>query len=280
MDARDFDRRTTPARSDLAAAHLRGMVDAPAFAEGVTHQVAAASAELREAPSRASRLETQLLRGERFTVYESADGWAWGQAEADDYVGYMPHALLTTALYTPTHRIRAPQTLIFPAADIKSAPHAPLPFNARIAVEEIEGRLARMAGGGFVFAGHLAPLGEPEPDWIDAALRFLGAPYLWGGKTREGVDCSGLVQTALQSAGIAAPRDSDMQERALGRAIVSTNLDALQRGDLVFWEGHVGAMLDAAHLLHANAFHMAVAVEPLRDAAARSAAPITSIKRL
>jgi cell wall-associated NlpC family hydrolase len=138
----------------------------------------------------------------------------------------------------------------------------------------------RIAPDGFVWAEHLAPLDRFAPDWVATAERFLGAPYVWGGRTHHGIDCSGLVQIALASAGIAAPRDTDQQEAVLGSAIASL---ARERGDLVFWNGHVGIMLDATRLLHANAFHMQVEIEPLADAIARIApvaGPVTSIRRL
>lgn len=274
------DRRLTPARSDVAAAHLRDQVEAARFTDGVQHQVVRDIADVRERPDAKSRLETQLLFGERFVVYDVADGWAWGQGEADSYVGYVDAAALSDAVTEPTHRVRALTTLNFPERDIKSAPHARVSFNAKLTVEATDRRFVKIQHGGWVFAAHLAPLTETEPDWVAAAERFVGAPYLWGGKSVLGVDCSGLIQIALESAGLSAPRDSDLQEAALGRPVIN---DDPRRGDLVFWPGHVGVMLDGEHLLHANAHHMETAIEPLAEAADRirlSAGAITAIKRL
>jgi cell wall-associated NlpC family hydrolase len=133
---------------------------------------------------------------------------------------------------------------------------------------------------GYLPARHLAPLDRVEPDFVAVAERFLGTPYLWGGKTNNGVDCSGLVQVALAACGMPCPRDSDMQERALGAPVA---LADSRRGDLLFWKGHVAIVRDAATLLHANAFHMMVAVEPIAEALARieaAGSPVTSVKRL
>ncbi|HVZ99408.1 MAG TPA: NlpC/P60 family protein [Caulobacterales bacterium] len=281
MNQTQHDRRITPIRRDLAASRLKGQIDAPRFAEGVRRQVVRSVADLREHPADTTRLETQILFGEAFTAYDVSDGWAWGQAELDSYVGYVEAKALGEPVMAPTHRVRVLRTLLFPSPDIKSAPARPLTLNAKLAVEDQAGRFYKIAGEGYVFAAHAAALGEHDEDWVATAERFLGAPYLWGGKTLNGVDCSGLVQAALESAGVAAPRDSDMQEAALGAPLPPKT--PLRRGDLVFWKGHVGVMADAVHLLHANAFHMSVEIEPLDAAIARSGAlsdPVTSIRRL
>ena len=113
---------------------------------------------------------------------------------------------------------------------------------------------------------HLAPIGAGfETDAAGVALRFLGAPYLWGGRESLGLDCSGLVQQALAACGKACPRDTDMQA-GIGVAVAPGDL---ARGDLVFWKGHVGMMLDAERMVHANGHHMATVVEPLAEAIAR-----------
>ena len=169
----------------------------------------------------------------------------------------------------PTQKVRALRTFAFAGPDIKQPPLAALPLGAEVAVtgeaEDKNARYALISPAGAVVVQHLAPLDAVVPDWVAVAEMFLGTPYLWGGKTSLGIDCSGLVQVALREAGIAAPRDTDVQEAALGKALaLGSGLPALRRGDLVFWKGHVGIMRDAENLLHANAHHMAVAVEPLR----------------
>jgi len=277
-----FDPRRTPARPDLAAAHLAGVVEAPRFAEGLAHQVSASVAPLRDAPTPDAEQATQLLFGQTFTVYDIADGRAWGQSLIDGYVGYVDIEALSAPVVAATHSVTALRTYVFSRPSIKSAPLRLISLNARVAAEDFEGRFARIARGGFVIAAHIAPVGSVCKDWVATAEQFLHAPYLWGGSESLGVDCSGLVQNALHAAGIACPRDSDMQADELG-APIAVDLDALQRGDIVCWRGHIGIMLDGARLLHANAHHMATAIEPLRTAVARIepiAGPIRQIRRL
>jgi cell wall-associated NlpC family hydrolase len=265
-----FDPRVTPARPDLAAAHLHGKVQADRFVEGVTFEVFDPVAPVRQSPVPDAMLVTEALKGERVTIYDQdGEGWGWGQLRADDYVGWLPMNALRAAGREPTHKVAVLRTILFPGRSIKAQPVEGLPLGCRVAVIGEDDQLARLASGGYVPAHHLAPLDAAAPDFVSVAERFVGVPYLWGGKTSLGIDCSGLVQVALTAGGIACPRDSDMQ-RAIGTALGDSA--GLRRGDLVFWEGHVGIMRDTATLLHANAFHMAVTAEPLRDAAARAAA--------
>ncbi|HUI96833.1 MAG TPA: NlpC/P60 family protein [Xanthobacteraceae bacterium] len=277
-----FDPRLTPARPDLAAARLRGQVEAARFVEGIAREVRDESAPLRREPAPDAPLDTEALRGERVTVYETTEeGWCWGQLDRDGYVGWLPANALMAPGPTPTHVVAALRTLAFPGPSIKLPPVAAYSLGCRLAVTRVEGPLAVTAAG-FVPARHLAPVDAAEPDFVAVAERFVGVPYLWGGKTSFGIDCSGLVQVALQAAGIACPRDSDMQEGALGTP-VPADLANLRRGDLMFWKGHVAIVRDGATLLHANAFHMAAAVEPVADAVARIAAggsEISVVKRL
>jgi hypothetical protein len=280
-----FDPRITPARPDLAARHLEGKVTAARFVDGHARDVIAPLAPVRKSPSHEAALETQALRGERVSVYESnGEGWCWGQLEADGYVGWLPEEALANPGMPPTHYVRALRTLIFSAPSIKIPPVGPLPLGARVTVVRDEAEFAVIADGGYVPRRHLAPLTEREPDFVDVAQRFLGTPYLWGGKSSEGIDCSGLVQVALTVAGVACPRDSDMQEQSLGRPIaISDDFSATQRGDLFFWPGHVAIACDGARIVHANAFHMAVAMETVSEAVTRISAAgskIRSIRRL
>ncbi|MBY0448802.1 MAG: C40 family peptidase, partial [Hyphomonadaceae bacterium] len=246
-----MDKRTTPARPDLAARHLEGLVQAERFVEGVDYQCSAGVAPIRRAPAGDAMQEDQLLFGEVFTVYEERQGWGWGQSGRDQYVGYVAMEALSAPLLAPTHRIRALRTYCFSQPDLKSAPLFLLSMNAKVTAQEQRDRYIKIARAGWVFEGHLAALHEHAPDWVAEAERFLGAPYFWGGRESLGLDCSGLVQSALEAAGVLAPRDADMQE-ALGEAL-PLRLEELRRGDLVFWKGHVGIMLDGERLLHANA---------------------------
>jgi hypothetical protein len=271
------DKRVTPARPDLAAAHLKGAVDAPRYVDGYAEEVAVGRASLRSAPVKDAPQDSELLYGERVIVYEVSDGWAWVQAENDRYVGYVQSDALD-GVDAGTLRVSVLMAPVFSAADLKSPVVDFLPMNSVVMVRSRTGEYVEIAWEQYVHQRHLVP--ETETDFVAIAERFLGVPYVWGGKTAAGLDCSGLIQTALQAVGKAAPRDTDMMEKALGEAV---RIEDARRGDLVFWKGHMGVMLDAKRLLHANAFHMVVAVEPLADAVLRiekNAGPITSIKRL
>jgi cell wall-associated NlpC family hydrolase len=280
-----FDRRITPCRPDLADERLKGRVEAERFATGTLHRVTAPSAPLHRHPSREAPLDTEALMGELVTVYDEHEGWAWGQLQGDGYVGYLPSAALADPGPEPTHKVGAIRTFVYPGPNLKLPSSSFLSLGARVTVTDIQGEHARLASGGFVFAPHLADLDSKQADFVAVAESLLGAPYLWGGKTTLGLDCSGLVQTALAAAGIAAPRDSDMQEQALGTPVeVRPDLSGLKRGDLVFWKGHVGIMMDATRLLHATGHTMTVTIELLAVAEERirtkSYGPITAIKRL
>lgn len=279
-----LDPRLTAARGDLAARHLQGKVEAAAFADGAAMTARAGKAHIRRRPSLEAPVETEILFGESFIAYDTQDGFVWGQAALDGYVGYVEADVLGPAGERQTHRVTASSTFVYAEADLKSPVRLTLPLNAKLAPQGTE-RFVSLPGIGFVFAGHLAPIGAIADDFVAVAERFIGVPYLWAGRTPLGFDCSGLVQAALELAGMTVLRDTDQQQATLGREIAITEgLQGLQRGDLVFWKGHVGIMRDAVCLLHANGHHMGVASEPLIGAAARIAAngagPITAIKRL
>jgi cell wall-associated NlpC family hydrolase len=280
-----FDPRLTPARADLAAKELEGKVEAARFVDGRAYEVIEPQTPLRAAPEPDAPLLTEALKGERVAIYDTnAEGWAWGQLAADGYVGWLPANALAPAGAPPTHKVAALRTFVFPAPSIKLPPLEALPLGARLAIVRVEDHMAVTRSGAFVPSPHLAPLDVDEPDFVAVAGRFLGVPYLWGGKTALGLDCSGLVQVALTAAGISCPRDSDMQEQALGVPTgTSADFADVQRGDLIFWKGHVAIVRDGANLLHANAFHMAVAIEPIAEAIARiraAGSEITSVRRV
>lgn len=280
-----LDRRLTPARPDLAARHLDGTVEALAFADPVPMRVVTPSAPLRREPRPDAPLDTEALAGEAVRVYEQHEGWAWGQLAGDSYVGYLPEECLAGDAAAPTHRVCALRTFVYPGPSIKLPPLEALSIGAGLAVTGESGDFFTTERGGHVFKPHLCPRSQHEPDFVAVAERFLHVPYLWGGRTSLGLDCSALVQLSLAAAGMAAPRDSDLQERELGEALAyDDSLDGLSRGDLVFWKGHVGIMTDPDTLLHATAFTMSVIREPLRPARdrilARNGGPITAIRRL
>ena len=278
------DRRLNLYRSDLAAAHLRGEVDAKRFVEGEDMQVKLPCVPLLREPRADAPMDTQLLFGETFRVYEEKDGWAYGQSTQDDYVGYVELTALDPRLYRPTHVVASIRSFIYPEPDLKTRPVTPLGLNTKVRVVAAQGEYSEIERGGWVFTNHLAPVGAHVRDFVSIAEELRGIPYLWGGRDSLGLDCSGLVQVALERAGIASLRDTDMQEATLGERLPEPiDFTTLKRGDLVFWKGHVGIMLDGEHLIHANAFHMRVDVERLDIAMARiarSAGHVTSIKRL
>lgn len=278
------DPRINAYRDDLAAASLKDRVSVARYASGKMRQVVDGAAAMRGEPRHDAALDTELLFGETVTVYDEQEGWAWVQSRVDSYVGYVSGDALSSHVAEPTHRVSALRTHLYPVADIKAPPLDLLSMNARVAVESVDGRFARLKDGRFAIAAHLVPAGEHEDDFVAMAERFLGAPYLWGGRTSIGLDCSALIQLSLQAAGIECPRDSDMQEKSLGEALPDPRDQAsYQRGDLVFWKGHMGVMLDGDRLLHSNAHHMAVVIEPVAGAIARIAeaeCTVTSVRRL
>ena len=248
------------------------MIAADRYLDPTPMQVRLPVAGLRQGPERSAELADQLLFGELFDVIETTDGWAWGQARRDGYVGWVRLETLSAEIHAPTHRIGALRTFAFSDASLKTAPKGRYSMNALVTVEAEDGRYRKLAGSGWVVAEHLAPLDEWADDPASVAERYMGTPYLWGGRDSLGLDCSGLVQQSLYACGKACPRDSDQQMAGLGHSIEpGANLSGLERGDLVFWRGHVGMMLDETRLVHANAYAMAVTAEPLAEAVARTA---------
>ena len=278
------DPRLTPARPDLAAKYLEGKVKAARFVTGVEFEIADAIAPLREAASSEAILLTQALKGERVTIYDrDSEGFAWGQLISDGYVGWLPDRALAKPAAAPTHKVIAIRTFAFPGPSIKLPPADTLTMGAQVAVAREEGAFAVTSDGHYLPRRHLGALAANASDFVAVAERFVGTPYLWGGKSSLGIDCSGLVQVSLNAAGTGCPRDSDMQRDGLGRDLNTAESKKLQRGDLIFWNSHVAIVRDAASIVHANAHHMATVIENTRDAIARikaAGSDVTAIKRL
>lgn len=270
----EFDPRTTLARPDLAEQALEGIVRAQRYAEPSRRQCAVSAAAIRKGPDATSEQQDQLVFGEAFDVLDEQNGWAWGRARRDGYVGWVEASALAEPVLVPTHRVSALRTYAFSEPDHKSAPAIPLTLNSLVTVEAREGRFVKLARAGWVVEDHLAAFDTFERDAAAVAERYLGAPYQWGGRESLGLDCSGLVQQALYACGRACPRDADMQAAETGEPIeAGEGFQNLRRGDLVFWEDHVALMVDAERIIHATAVHMQVAVEPLAAAVERAGTP-------
>ena len=260
-----YDVRTTPLRDGVAGQSLEGLVRAEVYLEPKVLTCVGAAAGIHRAPDAASEQMDQLLFGEIFEVIEEEGAFLWGQARRDGYVGFVEAGALARVDAEPTHMVRALRTYAFAGPSIKSRASGPYSLGSLVAVEAEDGRLSKVAGAGWMTTAHLTPIGEFETEPAAVAERYLGAPYLWGGRESLGLDCSGLVQQARLACGLACPRDTDQQE-TLGHAIARPEFG---RGDLVFWKGHVAIGLDAERIVHANGFHMMVAIEPLDEAITR-----------
>jgi cell wall-associated NlpC family hydrolase len=267
----ELDPRLNAFRPDLADARLRERIAAPRYAEPSKAQSVAAVADLRRAPRPDSPVDTQVLYGEIVNLFDTVEGWCWVQAEDDSYVGYMADTALTSRTLHPTHIITAPRTFLYPGPDMKLPAEAALSIGSRIAVTgEAETRGTRyltLANGGAVIAAHAAPLGHHAADPVSVAERLLETPYLWGGRSGHGIDCSGLVQMAYAMCGVPLQRDTAMQKYTAGRPLADAS--QLRRGDLVFWSGHVAMMADEKTIIHASGHAMTVVREGFEEAVAR-----------
>lgn len=278
-----LDPRINPFRADLAADFLKAQVKVGNYVAGHDRQVTSGKTSLRERPDPKApkgRAESELLFGEVFTVYEEKNGWCWGQSKTDGYVGYVAADDLNTKINPATHIVATLKTHIYAEPSVRSEILDSASLGSALSSKGTEQNgFLKIEPKGWVYARHAAPAGLRLPDFVETAKLFLETPYLWGGRSASGIDCSGLVQIALALSGISAPRDTDMQETALG-----TPVEKPQRGDIVFFPGHVGIMENDKNLIHANAHHMKVVCEPLADVVERlkpkHEKPITSVRRL
>ena len=286
--SRQFDPRLYPVRADLAADVYKGKFQAEKYVEGTFKTVAADALDMRRYPDLESSLETQLLYGETVCVYEeTSEGWAWGQLLTDGYVGWFSANGLTEHR-KPTHRVRAIRTFRYPGPDLKFPVLGCISIGSLVTVvgtavtRGLE--YALLSDGSAVVAKHLLPLESCFSDWVAIAETFIETPYLWGGRTSNGLDCSALVQLSTSLAGYKLRRDADLQEKQIDSLIAMEDPQALERGDLIFWKGHVGIISASNRLLHANGHSMTVAAEPLDDAIQRIASTEwgdgTGIRRL
>jgi cell wall-associated NlpC family hydrolase len=278
------DPRLTPARGDLAAKYLEGKVAATRFVAGDEFEISDALAPLRRAPSSDAEMMTQALKGERAMIYDrNGEGWAWGQLNSDGYVGWLPDQALAKPAGQPTHKVTALRTFAFPGPSIKLPPAEMLVMGTVLTVLREEVSFAVTREGWYLPRQHLGPIDRHVSDFVTVAETLAGTPYLWGGKSSLGIDCSGLVQISLHAAGTACPRDTDMQQDQLGKALDPRETKKLKRRDLIFWKGHVAIARDAETIVHANAHHMATTIERTQEAIARikaSGSEVTAIKRL
>lgn len=283
MSQSNLDSRRHAFRPNLADTSLRGRVNATNFIDGHAAQLIATAPVLKE-PSANAMMISQGMAGESVQVFETADDWSWVQLQRDGYVGYVPTTAIARSITFATHVVTAPTALLFSAPDLKSRPRGRCFLNEEISLQGSSGPYVQHGNGGYLHEQTVAPLGTTVSDFVSVAERFIGATYLWGGKTADGIDCSGLVQVALHATGQICPRDSDMQMNELGTSVgTDTSTENLRRGDLVFWDGHVGIMQNSTTLLHANAWHMETAHEPLSTAVSRISAdgkPVLDIRRL
>lgn len=269
----DLDPRLNAFRPDLADQNLKGRVNAPCFVKGVEAQICVPVAKLHRAPGLNNGVDTELLYGAKVHIFNDENGFCWVQADEDSYVGYLESRSLKKGFTPPTHIVVAPRTFLYPGPDLKFPALCALSMGSRLTIiDEAETRGSRygiLASGEAVFLNHVTPNDALQKDYVHVAETLLRTPYLWGGASAFGIDCSGLVQLSFAMTGKTVLRDTDMQERSIGQALHEN--EPLKRGDLIFWKGHVAIMLDDQHIIHANGASMDVKIEPLQETIERIA---------
>ena len=269
MTTPSLDPRINAFRPDLADISLSNSVKADRYVEGVMRQSLVGVSPLLAAPEENAKQVSQIRYGEFMDVFETRDdGYVWVQNRLDRYVGYLPPLnVLGEEIADLSTRINVLRTFLYPEPDIKTPPLDELTLGSYVTIAGEEKSFYRLAGGGYVYTPHVSTTEAAiTPDYVFTAGRMLSTPYLWGGRTPRGIDCSGLVQLALEMAGIDCPRDSDQQREAFGKPLPRHWRDmGWKRGDLIFFKGHVGIMTGPDHMIHASAHHMQVIAEPLED---------------
>lgn len=268
------DPRLHAFRSDLADTRLKDEIAAERYVAGRPGRIEAAVVDVRSAPALEAGVSTQFLRGDDVSIFEDAKGWCWVQAERDGYVGYVSEAAISARDMAPTHQVVAPRSFLYPGPDLRFPRTGQVSIGSTLAVvgsAETRGTsYALLPSGEAVIAGHLRPVGEFEADYVAVAERLLHTPYLWGGVSGFGIDCSGLAQLSMRMAGRDVLRDSDMQAASIGEPIEpAADFSNLRRGDLVFWKGHVAIMTDGENMIHASGHTMMVSREGLKQAIER-----------
>ena len=257
-----FDPREYAYKAGLAADYMRGLIRSPKFLVGEVFQVKINVTSLKKSAGQSSEQVSELLFGEEIIIYEILNGWAWGQSQTDGYVGYVSMDHISCELQENTHEVTALRAFVYKQPDIKAPTITCLSTASQLSITHSKGLFAYIENLGWIFEKSIRTLGGVESDFVSVAQKFTGTPYLWGGRSSFGIDCSGLVQLSLRRVGVLCPRDTDQQVSSVGSPI-NDEITKLLRGDLIYVNGHVAIMVDPHTILHANAFHMSVELESL-----------------
>ena len=255
-----FDRRITAIRKDIASDYFKGLIKRKKFVEGVKHTVISNYSPLHS--SKSSTISSQLLFGEQVYVFDQSNGWSWVQGMRDGYVGYTPSKNLKKQRIKSSHKVSSLRTFVYSSSNIKSDVITYLSLNSLVLISDRRNNFVKIKNLGWCFKNDFEKISKSNFNIVELSKKYLGTPYLWGGRDSMGIDCSGLVLNIMQMNCINFPRDTDLQESFVTKSIkYEKNLRA---GDLVFWKGHVAMMVDKKNIIHANAFHMITNIEPLQ----------------